>query len=157
MKTNLIRVWVVMSAIGTFLVFNQGCRAKEEQVFGLRTVDLKINGTVIHAEIADTQGALERGLMYRESMPEDRGMIFVLDHPQQAAFWMKNTRIPLSIAYIDQSGKILEIYDMQPLDEHTTESQSNQIVYALETNLGWFKSHHLTPGMQIDGLATVEK
>jgi len=90
--------------------------------------------------------------MFRDSLPEDRGMLFIFEQPKQASFWMRNTKIPLSIAYIDSAGKILEIKSMNPLDETVVLSNSDQIAYALEVNQGWFARHGIAIGAKIDGI-----
>ena len=68
----------------------------------------------------------------------------------QATFWMKNTLIPLSVAFLDKNGVILEIHDMKPLDETITRSDSDQMAYALEMNLHWFTLNGIKPGDKID-------
>src|SRR5262249_49454002 len=69
--------------------------------FGLRVVQLKIAGSSLFAEVADTAQTSANGLMFRDSLPDDHGMLFVFEKPETASFWMRNTKIPLSIAYID--------------------------------------------------------
>jgi uncharacterized protein len=103
-------------------------------------------------EIADTPQASENGLMFRDSLPEDRGMLFLFEQPKKASFWMRNAKIPLSIAYIDSTGKILEIKSMSPLDETVVPSSSDQVAYALEVNQGWFVRHGISSGAKIDGI-----
>jgi uncharacterized membrane protein (UPF0127 family) len=117
---------------------------------------LHVGAVHLDAEIAATPAEQEQGLMFRTSLPDNAGMIFLLGAPQQADFWMKNTLIPLSIAYIDKDGVILEIHDMQPGDPTLPDNQlprtmsdSNQVCYALETNLHWFALNHIKPGDKI--------
>src|ERR1700719_186159 len=131
-----------------------GCQPKaaETTVFGLRAAELKSSNVPLTAEIADTPQASENGLMFRDSLPEDRGMLFIFEQPEKASFWMKNTKIPLSIAYIDSACKILEIKSMNPLDETVVLSNSDQIAYALEVNQGWFARHGIAIGAKIDGI-----
>jgi len=88
--------------------------------------------------------------MYRTSLPDNQGMIFLLPQVTTATFWMKNTLIPLSIAFIDKNGVILEIHDMKAQDETITRSDSDQIAYALETNLHWFALNGVKLGDKID-------
>lgn len=123
-----------------------------ESAFGLRTAHLEISNVPLTAEIADTAEAKENGLMFRESLAEDRGMLFVYEDPQKATFWMRNTRIPLSIAFIDSAGIILEIKPMYPMDETIVPSSSDQVAYALEVNQGWFDRHRISPGAKIEGI-----
>jgi hypothetical protein len=131
-----------------------GCQPKaaETTVFGLRAAELKISNVPLTAEIADTPQASENGLMFRDSLPEDRGMLFIFEQPEKASFWMKNTKIPLSIAYIDSAGKILEIKSMNPLDETLVLSKSDQVAYALEVNQCWFARHGISSGAVITGI-----
>jgi len=92
----------------------------------------------ITVEIARTDEEKEQGLMHRKELPDGKGMIFVYDRDQQMSFWMKNTLIPLSIAYIASDGRIVDIMDMRPLDLSSVKS-SRMVRYALETPQGWFE------------------
>jgi uncharacterized membrane protein (UPF0127 family) len=131
----------------------QGCQPKPEtSAFGLRIAELKISNVPLAAEIADTPQASENGLMFRDSLSENRGMLFIFEQPRKASFWMRNTKIPLSIAYIDSAGSILEIKSMKPLDENVVPSSSDRVAYALEVNQGWFKRHGISPGAKIEGI-----
>jgi uncharacterized membrane protein (UPF0127 family) len=145
--------WAFVPAIGWTLLF-AGCqpKASDPTPFGLKTAELKISKVPLTAEIADTPQASENGLMFRDSLPVDRGMLFIFDQPRKASFWMRNTKIPLSIAYIDSAGKILEIKSMNPLDETVVPSSSDQIAYALEANQGWFAQHGISSGAMVDGI-----
>lgn len=120
--------------------------------FGLRTVDLNLGGTTVKVEVADTPESLENGLMYRNSLPEGQGMLFILGPAEQASFWMKNTKIPLSIGFIDGKSILREEHDMQPFDQRTTRSATSDICYALEVNQGWFQRHHIEPGVKVGGI-----
>jgi uncharacterized protein len=147
------RALAVIAAVG-WIVFVAACQPKgaDTTPFGLKVVELKILNASLNAEVADTPQASENGLMFRDSLPEERGMLFVFEQPKTASFWMRNTRIPLSIAYIDSAGKILEIKSMKPLDETVVPSASDQLAYALEVNEGWFVRHGIAPGVKIDGI-----
>ena len=141
---------IVLAALVLLL---SACQQKTaESAFGLRTVDLKISTIPLTAEIADTPQASENGLMFRDSLPEDRGMLFVFESPKKATFWMRNTKIPLSIAFIDSTGTILEIKPMYPMDESIVPSSSDRVAYALEVNQGWFDRHRISAGVKIDGI-----
>ena len=115
----------------------------------LQTQILRINQWEITVEIADTQETQEKGLMWRESMEEDRGMLFVYDRDSRKSFWMKNTKIPLSIAYIGADGTIREIYDMEPLSTRTVDSRYS-VRYALEVNQGAFERHGIKTGDKVE-------
>ncbi len=107
----------------------------------------------LNVEIANTEPLKEKGLMHRKEMGQDRGMLFVFDREQILNFWMKNTFIPLSIAYISKIGVINEIHDMKPLDISVTYPSSMPAQYALEVNRGWFARNKIEKGcrMVLDG------
>ena len=122
----------------------------------LAKVTLNIGKASLTTEIAATDAQEERGLMFRTKLADNDGMIFILPSAQTAEFWMKNTLIPLSVAFIDKDGVILEIHDMQPGDPTVpdadlprTRSDSNKVAYALETNLHWFALNGIKPGDKI--------
>ena len=115
----------------------------------LQTQVIKINQWEITVETADTQEAQEKGLMGRESMDEDHGMLFVYERDAKKSFWMKNTKIPLSIAYIAADGTIREIYDMEPLSTRTVDSRYS-VRYALEVNQGAFERHGIKTGDKVE-------
>ena len=125
--------------------------AKEPQA-RLPGVTLRIGGTTLLAEVADEEHERASGLMYRTELSEGQGMLFVFPAPQPLGFWMRNTTIPLSIAYINAAGVIREIHDLEPLNEVPVESALRDLVYALEVPLGWFARHMILPGDKILGL-----
>lgn len=100
-------------------------------------------------EIAATQAARERGLMFRESLPENRAMLFVFATDQHGGFWMKDTRIPLTIAYLDSAGRVLELREGVPF-EVTALLPAQPYRYALEVNSGWFERHSLGVGSVVE-------
>ena len=100
----------------------------------------------IAAEVALTQTQVATGMMFRQTMGENEGMLFVFGAPHRTSFYMKNTTVPLTAAYIDPEGTILELQDLQPLNETAVEAQSDQIQYVLEMKQGWFKRHAVAPG-----------
>ena len=103
----------------------------------------------ITVEVADEPHERHLGLMYRKEMPKDHGMIFVYPDEKIRNFWMKNTYIPLSIAYLDAEGIVLHLADMTPLNLDPV-SSIYPAQYALEMNRGWFSQHQVTIGTQID-------
>lgn len=117
----------------------------------LPIIQLTAGMHVIQAEIAATEAARQRGLMARQTMGPNEGMLFVFDRPAGVCMWMKNTPLALSVAFIDAEGKIVNIEDMQP---NTTDSHCAKklIRYALEMNQGWFKQKNIKPGSTIEGL-----
>ena len=123
---------------------------------GLPTARLTIGPTTLTAEIAATEEHRATGLMHRFSLAPDSGMLFVFDVPRVQSFWMRNTYIPLSIAFIDANGTILNIEDMQPKDERPTFS-STPALYALEMRKGWFAQKGITAGARVLGLPGAAK
>lgn len=115
------------------------------------TTQLSAGMHLIKAEVAANDAERQQGLMYREKMANNAGMVFVFDGPATQCMWMKNTLLPLSVAFIDANGRILNIEDMKPqtLDSHCSKGQ---VLYALEMNLGWFKQKNIKPGSTIEGL-----
>ncbi|HEX6794522.1 MAG TPA: DUF192 domain-containing protein [Casimicrobiaceae bacterium] len=114
-----------------------------------RTLTIGKNKLIV--EVASTPQTRETGLMNRFSLQQDHGMLFVFEVPQELAFWMKNTYIPLSIAFVDANGRILNIEDMRPQDESTHWS-SGQALYAIEMRQGWFAARGIAAGDAVGGL-----
>jgi len=113
---------------------------------------LRIGDHKLTVEIAETPGEQVLGLMNRESLAHDRGMIFLFGTPKKAFFWMKNTSIPLDVAFLDVEGVILEILPLVPFEETRVASKSDKVAYAIETNRDWFFSRGLKPGVKVLGL-----
>ncbi|HEY8067611.1 MAG TPA: DUF192 domain-containing protein [Burkholderiales bacterium] len=117
----------------------------------LPAVDLAVGMHRIHAEVADSMGTRMEGLMYRKSMPQGAGMVFVFDENAAHCMWMKNTLIALSVAFIDEAGEIINIADMQPQSEQT-HCAARPARYALEMNKGWFAQRGIKAGARFRGL-----
>lgn len=117
----------------------------------LPTGELRVADQTLTVEIAATPQAMAKGLMFREHMPEAHGMLFVWPGDQVVAMWMKNTLIPLSVAFIDRDFQVLNIADMEPLSLRTHPSHG-AARYALEVNQGWFARHGVEAGTRIDDL-----
>jgi uncharacterized membrane protein (UPF0127 family) len=103
----------------------------------------------MNTEMAVTEIQEQTGMMYRTNMGTNDGMIFVFSTPMRASFWMMNTILPLSAAYISPDGTILEIHDLQPHDTNAVVADSGNIQYVLETPQGWFKSNNISVGTVI--------
>jgi uncharacterized membrane protein (UPF0127 family) len=111
---------------------------------------IHIDGATAQLQLALTQSEQSKGLMHRDSMPDDHGMLFLFQQPGPLSFWMRNTRIPLDIGYFDASGKLVEIHSLYPYDENAVPSRSQELLIAVETNRGWFAANRITPGAQLD-------
>jgi len=117
----------------------------------LPVVQLSAGMHLIRAEVAADYSSRGRGLMHRKSLAPNAGMLFIFDAAAIHCMWMKNTYIPLSVAFLDAQGAIINIADMQP---HSEESHcaSRPAVYALEMAQGWFAQRGIKPGMKLSGL-----
>ena len=114
-------------------------------------VGLTIDNVKLTVELADTPLTRQLGLMYREHLDENCGMLFAFPTATQRSFWMKNTYLPLSIAYLNEGGRILNIEDMVPFNE-TSVSSDGSSLYALEMGKGWFRRYGIRPGDIVKGL-----
>jgi len=127
----------VLFVVKFFLILFLSCAAERLPV---REIVIERDGVVVavvKAEIASTHEERSKGLMFRQSLPDGEGMLFVFESDQILSFWMKNTIIPLTIAYITYDGRIVDIKDMYPHDENSVVS-SRSVRYALEVPQGWF-------------------
>ena len=148
MKRFLIRFIAILGLV----VAAHGCRKPAEQpqppaveVEKSDTVPIVIGRETFNLEIADSTDEHRRGLMYRESMPQDHGMIFVFDAEDERAFWMEATLIPLDILYVDSTGKIVSIKSMKPRDR-TPVPSGGAAKYAIELNAGAAARAAINPG-----------
>lgn len=115
----------------------------------LPTLKLWVGPAEITAEIASKPKEIMTGMMFRTNVVEDEGMLFLLGQPQQASFWMKNCPKPLSCAYIDPQGVILEIRDMEPNNTNSIVANSDNVMFVLETTRDWFQRHGVHTNMLI--------
>lgn len=114
-------------------------------------MELTVGFHRIEAEVAHTQQTRMVGLMNRRAMPPQRGMLFVFESAGQHCMWMKNTFIPLSVAFLDDAGRIINVEDMQPHNE-SNHCAAKPARYALEMNLGWFKQRGIKGGTRLSGI-----
>jgi len=130
------------------------CSPEKEAPVATATADswlpLSINGVSLEAQIVITAPEQQRGLMYRESLPPESGMLFPYPVVRQMSFWMANTPLPLDIGFFDSEGVLLEIHRMVPYDTKRTISRSSDVQYALEMSSGWFSGKELFPGVKLD-------
>jgi uncharacterized membrane protein (UPF0127 family) len=117
----------------------------------LPVISVKVAGHALRVEVVSTPERMAKGLMFREKLGSNDGMLFVYPDPGYHAMWMKNTLIPLSVAFIDGEGRILNVADMEPqtLDSHSAAGPAR---YAIETNKGWFAAKKIKAGDQVTGL-----
>ena len=131
-----------------------GCARKEESPQSVSDNEtyfsIPIDNTPLKLQLALTQSEQAKGLMYRDSLPKDHGMLFLFKNPGPRAFWMRNTRISLDLAYFDANGLLLEVHPLYPYDENAVHSNSRHVLIVVETNRGWFLRNNIRPGAGID-------
>jgi len=139
--------------LGAFQTAGLICGAAAAQTVAQPRLDTIVIGAGmqnIRAEVAQTPQQMQIGMMFRREMGTHEGMLFAYDSPGIRCFWMKNTLLPLSIAFIADDGRIVNIADMQPQSEklHCSETP---VRYALEMNQGWFAKRNIGPGFKLKG------
>lgn len=140
--SGMAAVWLIQVALA-------GCSRRGEGVGRPHDLlKLEIGEASLVVEVACDEPSRALGLMNRESLPETHGMLFVFRTLEKQNFWMKNTLIPLSIAFISDDGEILQIEHMKPKDLRGTGSK-HRVRYALEVNKGWFERHGIGTGARI--------
>lgn len=150
----LTQLALLPGVIAAALLLGTSACARE----GLEVISLEAGGQTLKVEIARTEAEQARGLMYRTELADNHGMLFVYSRPTQVAYWMKNTFIPLSIAFIDSRKRIVNISDMAPNNETRTYPSAGPVQYVLEVNQGWFAQHQVKPGDSVTfELPKVEK
>jgi len=124
--------------------------AQDQPQMSLPRVKLNAGMHIIDAQVASTPNQRETGLMFRKEMPQQEGMLFVFEYPSQQCFWMKNTVLPLSVAFVHDDGTIANIEEMQPqtLDSHCS---VQPVRYVLEMNKGWFARKGIKAGSRLEG------
>ncbi len=127
---------LVLLTITILSSLSAGSRGEAKVIIGDDTLTVELAITPLERQV---------GLMFREYLPENRGMLFVFESEDYLTFWMKNTSIPLSIAFINPEGIIVDIQNMEPFTT-TPHVSKERAIYALEVNKGWFKKHGITVG-----------
>jgi uncharacterized protein len=122
----------------------------QDQPQNLAATTLKVGMHSIRAQLAITPMQRQIGLMHRREMPSHEGMLFVFDEPQQQCFWMRNTLIPLSIAFLADDGTVVNLADMKAQSDES-HCSAKPVRFALEMNQGWFAKRGVKPGMRISG------
>jgi len=126
------------------------------QVQRLPTTQLTAGIHLITAEVAASDPTRTRGLMFRQSLPANHGMLFIFENKAVHCMWMRNTLIPLSVAFVEDDGTIVNILDMQPHDERS-HCAKQPVRYALEMTQGWFSQKGVLPGMKLGRLPQAHK
>jgi hypothetical protein len=139
-----------LAALAGALLVAATAAAQTEAQPQLQTTALQAGMHMIRAEVARTPLQQQTGLMFRREMGPNEGMLFVFDQPGPRCFWMRNTLLPLTIAYIADDGGIVDLIDMQPLSEQS-HCSSRPVRYALEMNQGWFAKRGIKPGFKLRG------
>jgi uncharacterized membrane protein (UPF0127 family) len=154
MKTLAFHFLCISLGLG-FAAFSHAQTMEGKPQGKLATITLKVGKAPrIVAEVARRPGEVAMGLMFRKSLGDNEGMLFIFERERRASFWMANTLIPLTIAYLDREGTILELHDMKPLDITPVVSQSDRVAFALEMNRGWFKLNGVKVGEKITPINT---
>ena len=148
MKFRSILLATLLSTLSSGLLPTAAALAQQPQLVLVR---LTAGMHVVQAEVADSFGARMQGLMKRESLAPNHGMLFLFEADDRQCMWMKNTLIPLSVAFIDAQGAIVNVADMQPLSERS-HCSARPARYALEMTQGWFRERGLKPGTRIEGI-----
>ncbi|MFY0479286.1 DUF192 domain-containing protein [Achromobacter marplatensis] len=149
---SAVRKALSASAIAaTALALSAGAQAQTGPQAPLPTTQLSAGIHIIRAEVANTDATRRDGLMFRKELPGNEGMLFVFEQPDVQCFWMRNTLLPLSIAFIADDGTIVNIDDMAPQTEDP-HCAKKPVRYALEMAQGWFAEHGIKAGRKIDGL-----
>ena len=153
LKLNLLQ-HIKPSLFGLFVVALLAValpvQAQDSPQMNLQRVKLQVGMHQIDAQVASNAEQRQTGLMFRKNMPQHEGMIFVFEQPTQQCFWMKNTLLPLSAAFIADDGTIINIEDMKPqtLDAHCS---AKPVRYVLEMNKGWFAKKGIKAGSKLQG------
>lgn len=142
--------WRLLATLSLLMLAAAGTSAQERAQPRLQTVELTAGMHRIQAEVAQTPTQQMIGLMHRQTMAANEGMLFVYEQPQVHCFWMRNTLLPLSIAFIDDDGRIVNVLDMQPLTEDS-HCAARPVRFALEMNQGWFAKRGLKAGSRLRG------
>ena len=145
--------WVVCCAVLVWLSGWRGTVAAEPL---LPLVTLRAGLYQITAELAGTQRAREQGLMFRTVLPPKHGMLFRFPFPDRHCMWMKNTPLPLAVAFLDDAGRIVNIAEMAP-HTLTPHCAAQPVRWALEMPGGWFRERGIVVGMRIHGLDAIDK
>lgn len=156
--TGSIPMNKIVSRFGSFLLafglaaaaFQTPVQAQSAPQTNLPRTSITAGMYLIDAQVAMTPREREVGLMFRKEMPAQEGMLFVFDQPATQCFWMRNTILPLSTAFVADDGTIVNVADMQPMTE-TSHCSEKPVRYVLEMNQGWFEKRGIKAGQRLSG------
>lgn len=137
-----------VKALLLFFLITGWLSAEEKEYWTIYFENARGEEVALKAEVADDNEEKKTGLMFRKSLPPDEGMIFVYNNPTYLNFWMQNTYIPLSIAFVHKKNFIISIHDMKPMDTSIISSDT-PAVYAIEVNKGWFHKNKILNGSKV--------
>lgn len=137
---------IIIISAASLLLTAGGCREETGTGIVFGEGEVLVGGKTITVDLALTGPQMEQGLKYRRRLPEDRGMLFIYSEPVQSPFWMKDTHIPLSIAFINREGRIISIQKMEPDNDRKNYHPPRPFLYALEMNQGWYERHNVKVG-----------
>jgi len=140
----------ILALFALFALTHAACAQTGQPQLALPRVELHAGMHRIDAQLASTPHARQIGLMYRTTMPVHEGMLFVFEQPAVQCFWMKNTLLPLTAAFVADDGRIVNLADMQPLDE-SSHCSDKPVRYVLEMHQGWFAQRGLAAGSKLGG------
>ncbi|MBU1361991.1 MAG: DUF192 domain-containing protein [Gammaproteobacteria bacterium] len=143
----MVQRFLVVLALGVALT---GLANAQEAQTNLQRVELVAGMYRIDAQVAQTPTQRQIGLMFRKEMPQAEGMLFVFEQPSTQCFWMKNTLLPLTAAFVADDGRIVNLADMQPMTE-ASHCSSEPVRYVLEMNQGWFSKKNIKQGARLAG------
>lgn len=143
----LLALFLLLAGSHSFMALAQNTPSAKPE-FEFKTAWVEINGKQFKVELADNWDLRAQGLQFRSELCEDCGMLFQFERTRLIAMWMKNTLIPLDVAFFEQGGKIIDIKQMKPLDL-TSVPSSAPVLYALEMNDGWFAKNGVKEGDNI--------
>jgi uncharacterized membrane protein (UPF0127 family) len=147
---RLFRHLLPLTALSLLLGAPATATAQEAPQLNLRRITLSAGMHQIDVQLALTGEQKQIGLMQRKDMPTHEGMLFVFDQPSTQCFWMRNTLIPLTAAFVADDGRIVNLVDMKPLSEQS-HCSTKPVRYVLEMNLGWFAKKGIKPGFRLTG------
>jgi len=145
-KTRL----AMMAVFAALAAWAMGASAQGQPQPKLPTITLGAGMHLIQAEVAATLPQQMTGMMFRRQMGSNEGMLFVYDEPAPRCFWMRNTYVPLTIAFVADDGRIVNLADMQPLND-ASHCSTEPVRFALEMNQGWFARRGIQPGFKLRG------